>query len=418
MRAAVVAVGSELLSTDRLDTNSLRLAALLERHGVPLILKVVVGDDVAGIAEALADALRSARLVLVSGGLGPTADDVTREACARALGRTLAEDPEVWAAIERRFAAFGRAPSENNRRQALVVGGATVLPNPRGTAPGQRIDDGGRTIFLLPGVPFELDELAAAHLEPWLAERSGGRGRERRTLRTAMRPESDVDRALEPLYAEFGREAVTVLASPGEVRVRLWASGGAGERAARLDAMAARARALLGEAVFGEGDELTLEQVVGELLARAGVSLATAESCTGGLLAERLTRVPGASRYFPGGVVTYSNEQKVGLLDVPPGALAEHGAVSEPVVRAMAEGARRRFGAGYGAAITGIAGPEGGSAEKPVGTVHVAVAGPDGTVHRGLRLPGDRERIRWQASQAALELLRRRLLAAGGEKDA
>lgn len=414
MRAAVVAVGSELLSTDRLDTNSLRLAAVLERHGVPLVFKAVVGDDPAAIAETLSDALRRAPLVLVGGGLGPTADDVTREACALAFGRPLVEDPAVWAAIERRFASFGRVPSGNNRRQALVVRGATVLPNPRGTAPGQRLDEGEHTVFLLPGVPFELDELIAAHLEPWLAARSAGRGLGRRTLRVALRPESDVDRALEPLYAEFGREAITLLAGPGEVRVRLNAGGPAAERAERLAAMAGRARALLGEAVFGEGDDLTLEQVVGELLARAGASIATAESCTGGLLAERLTRVPGASRYFPGGVVTYSNEQKSELLGVAASALAEHGAVSEPVARAMAEGARRRFAADWGVAITGIAGPEGGTEEKPIGTVHVAAAGPQGTTHRRLRLPGDRERVRWQASQAALELLRRELLRTAG----
>ena len=418
MRAAVVAVGSELLSIDRLDTNSLRLAAVLERHGIELVFKAVVGDDAPAIGEALADALRRAELVLVSGGLGPTADDVTREACAAALERPLAEDPGVWAAIRDRFATIGRVASENNRRQAMVIAGATVLRNPRGTAPGQRVDHAGRTVFLLPGVPFELDELVALHLEPWLAEGGGGRGIERRTLKVALRPESEVDRALEPLYAEFGRAAVTVLSAPGEVRVRLTAAGLPAERGARLDAMAARARELLGAAIFGEGDDATLELVVGRLLRSGGGSVATAESCTGGLLAERITRVPGASRYFPGGVVTYSNAQKSALLGVAEADLAAHGAVSEPVARAMAEGARRRFAVDYGVAITGIAGPDGGSDEKPVGTVHVAVAGPAGTEHRRLRLPGGRERIRWQASQAALELLRRRLVAAAGGEGA
>jgi len=410
MRAAILAVGTELLSTDRLDTNSLRLAAVLERHGVALRHKAVVGDEEEEIASALAEAARRADLVLVSGGLGPTVDDVTREACARWLGRPLEEDAEVWAAIERRFASLGRTPAGNNRRQAMVVAGAAVLRNPRGTAPGQRIEADGLTVFLLPGVPFELETLVEHHLEPWLAGRAGGRGRERRTVRVAMRPESDVDRALEPAWAEFGRDAITVLSSPGEVRVRLTADGGAEERAARLGQMAARVRELLGDAVYGEGEELTLEQVVGALLVERGWSVASAESCTGGLLAERLTRVPGSSRYFPGGVVVYADAQKTALLEVPPAMLAEQGAVSEEVARALAAGVRRRLGADFGVGITGIAGPEGGSDEKPVGTVHVAIAGPAGVRHRRLRLPGDRARVRWQASQAALEMLRQALL--------
>lgn len=416
MRAAILAVGTELLSTDRLDTNSLRLAAVLERHAVALRHKAVVGDEEEEIAAALAEAARRADLVLVSGGLGPTVDDVTREACARWLGRPLEEDAEVWAAIERRFASLGRTPSGNNRRQAMVVSGAAVLRNPRGTAPGQRVEAGGLTVFLLPGVPFELETLVELHLEPWLAERSGGRGRERRTVRVAMRPESDVDRALEPAWAEFGRDALTVLSSPGEVRVRLTAEGAESERGARLDRMAERVRELLGDSVYGEGEELALEQVVGDLLAARGRTVATAESCTGGLLAERLTRVPGSSRYFPGGVVAYSDAQKTALLEVPASDLAEHGAVSEVVARALAAGARRRLGADFGIGITGVAGPEGGSDEKPVGTVHLAIAGPSGVRHRRLRLPGDRARVRWQATQAALELLRQVLLeaSAGG----
>jgi nicotinamide-nucleotide amidase len=406
MRAAILAVGTELLSTDRLDTNSLRLTSVLERHGVALRHKAVVGDEEAEIAAALAEAARRAELVLVSGGLGPTADDVTREACARWLGRPLEEDPALWAAIERRFASLGRTPAGNNRRQAMVVAGATVLHNPRGTAPGQRVEADGVTVFLFPGVPFELETLVELHLVPWLAERSGGRGRERRTVRVAMRPESDVDRELEPAYAEFGRETITVLSSPGEVRVRLTVEGAEEERLVRLDQMAGRVRELLGEAVYGEGEELVLEQVVGGLLAARRLTVATAESCTGGLLAERLTRVPGSSRYFPGGVVAYADAQKVSLLGVPAPELAEHGAVSEEVARALAEGVRRRLGTDFGLGVTGVAGPEGGSDEKPVGTVHVALAGPAGVRHRRLRLPGDRVRVRWQATQAALEMLR------------
>ncbi len=411
MRAGILAVGTELLSTDRLDTNSLRLTALLERHGVELVRKSVVGDDEALIAHEIRAHLAECGLVLVGGGLGPTADDVTREACARALDRELHEDPEVVAMIERRFAAFGRRPSSNNRRQALVLAGAVVLSNPRGTAPGQRIDLAGRTLFLFPGVPFELEELMGTYLEPWLAERTAGGGIERRTLRVALRPESEVDERLTAAYGEFGRSWITVLAAPGEVRVRLTAHGEPADRAARLVAMVARVRDLLGDSVYGEGDAITLEQVLGEELARRGLTLATAESCTGGLVAERLTRVPGSSRYFPGGVVTYSNAQKTALLDVSAALIGAHGAVSEEVARAMAMGVRSRFGADLGVAVTGVAGPDGGTSEKPVGTVHVALSGPGDTAdHRRLRLPGDRERIRWQSSQAALEMVRRALL--------
>ncbi len=411
VRAVILAVGSELLATDRLDSNSLLLTAILERHGVELVRKGVVGDDESAIEREVRRAFEDAELVLVGGGLGPTADDVTREGCAHALGRKLREDAATREAIARRFAAMGREPSANNWKQAQLLDGATALPNPRGTAPGQRLEVGGGALFLFPGVPYELALLAERDLDPWLAARAGGVARERRTLRVALRPESEVDQQLEPAYVEFGREWITVLAAPGEVRIRLTAAGAADARAGRLAEMATRVRELLGEAVYGEGEDQSLERVVGEELAASGRTIATAESCTGGLLAERLTRMPGSSRYFPGGVVTYSNAEKTRQLGVPADLIAAHGAVSEEVARAMAEGVRDRLGADFGIAITGIAGPDGGSEAKPVGTVHVAVAGPAESIgHRHLRLPGDRERIRWQASQAALEMVRRRLL--------
>ncbi len=415
MRAAVLAVGSELLSTDRLDTNSLRLAAAFERQGVELIGKAVVGDDEQAIAAELGALARRAELVVVTGGLGPTADDVTREACAAAFGRELVEDPAIWLEIERRFASFGRVPAANNRRQARVPAGAVVLRNHRGTAPGLRLEAAGATFFLLPGVPHELEALIERELSPWLAAHSSGGGRDHRTLRIAMRPESEVDEKLEPAYREFGREWITVLAAPGEVRVRLLADGEDAVREARLATMAERVRLLLGSAIYGEGDSNTLENVVGGLLTAAGRTVATAESCTGGLLAERLTRIPGSSRYYPGGVVTYSNEQKMALLGVAESDLAAYGAVSEPVARQMALGVCRRFATDFGVGVTGIAGPGGGSKAKPVGTVHVAVAGPDRTEHRHFRLPGDRELVRAQAAQGALDLLRRVLEGGRGE---
>jgi len=420
MQAAILAVGSELLGTERLDTNSLKLTRALERHGVELRAKSVIGDSEEEIATALRSCLDRYGLVLVTGGLGPTADDVTREAASAALGRGLHADAEVLAGIERRFREHGLRMPEINRRQALIVDGAEVVSNPRGTAPGQRLtDERGATLFLFPGVPSELVGMIAESLEPWLAERSGGMGRETATLKIACLPESAVEERVSLAYAELGRENVTILASPSDIRLCATAQGTDEERRTRLAAMTARLAELAGDVVYAYREEDTLEAVVGELLRKAGRKLATAESCTGGLVAERITRVPGSSDYFVGGEVTYTNELKARRLGVSADLLAAHGAVSEPVARAMAEGVRRELGSDYGIGVTGVAGPGGGSAEKPVGTVHIALAGPghgaDGEAgveieHRRVRFPGDRERVRLHASQLALEMLRRRLL--------
>ena len=418
MRAAIAAVGSELLGSDRLDTNSLRLTEALERHGVELRRKVVVGDDREELARVLRTLAAEHELVLVTGGLGPTTDDVTREAAADALGWTLRLDEGLAAAIEDRFRAFGRRMPAVNRRQAMVpVGGpegsAEVIPNPRGSAPGLRLDaPGGATLFLFPGVPAELEGMIADRLVPWLAERSGGARRERVALKVASLTESDVEERIAPAYDEFGKEAITVLAGSGEVTVRAVAGGPEGTRRPRLAAMAERLAGLLGDAVYTDREDEALEAVVGRLLSERRLTLATAESCTGGLVAERLTRVPGSSAYFVGGVVAYSDAVKTAFLGVPAALLAEHGAVSEPVARAMAEGARRALGSDWALAVTGVAGPGGGSDEKPVGTVDLAWAGPGGaTDHRRVRFLGARERVRALSAQAVLEGLRRRLRA-------
>ncbi|HYX23029.1 MAG TPA: nicotinamide-nucleotide amidohydrolase family protein, partial [Thermoanaerobaculia bacterium] len=302
---------------------------------------------------------------------------------------------------------------EVNRRQAQVVDGAEVLPNSRGTAPGMRLESNGCTLFLFPGVPTELEGLMETALEPWLAARSGGVARETAVLKIAGLPESVVEERIAPAYEELGREAITILADVGEIRLQVTAEGPEPERRARLQAMVARLAELAGDAVYTTREEDTLESVVGDLLRAAGATLTAAESCTGGLLAQRITSVAGSSDYFLGGAVTYSNELKTKLAGVPAGLIAEHGAVSEPVARAMAEGVRRALKSDWGVGITGVAGPGGGTAEKPVGTVHVAIAGPrDGEVeHRKLRLPGDRDRVRRFSAQIALEMLRRRLLA-------
>lgn len=417
MRAAILAIGTELLGTDRLDTNSLRLTEALERFGVELERKVVLGDRGEVLSREIRRLLDDHELVLATGGLGPTADDVTREAAAEALGRELVEDGDLLEELRERFRSFGRRMPEVNRRQALVPTGATeVIPNRRGSAPGLRLTAGsGATLFLFPGVPAELEGMIESHLIPWLEERTDGASRETTVLKVAALPESEVEERIAPAYGEFGREAISVLAGAGEVLVRATASGEDGARRRHLKSMAERLAELLGDAVFSRSAEETLEAVVGRLLARRGETLVTAESCTGGLIAERITRVPGASEYFLGGAVVYCDRLKRELLGVPEEILAAHGAVSERVARAMAEGARRAFGADRALAVTGVAGPGGGSEDKPVGTVHFGWAGPDGVGHRKLRFPGSRDRVRRLSAQAALEGLRRRLLDAGEE---
>ncbi len=418
MKAAIIAVGSELLGPQRLDTNSLRLTALLDRYGFDLAVKSVIGDDEAALAAELVQRASESELVLVTGGLGPTADDVTRLAVARAFDLGLSVDETIVEHMRRLFASFGREMPEVNRRQAEVLDGARVLANSRGTAPGQRIDlsaeaaPGGATVFLFPGVPRELEAMIERYLEPWLKEATAGvdQGLEMRVIKLACVPESEVEERIAPAYQRFGRERISVLASPGEVKVYFSARGSEAERRTELDEMRRALLELAGAVTFTDREEETLESVVGRLLTEAGRTLTTAESCTGGLVAERLTRVAGSSDYFLGGVVSYTNELKTRLLGVPEEMIAAHGAVSEPVGVAMAEGVRKRYGSDYGLGITGIAGPGGGSEQKPVGTVHVAMAGPDRGAHRKVIFPGGRGRVRQQSSQLALELVRRDLL--------
>ncbi len=411
MRAAILAVGSELLGSDRLDTDSLLLTEALERHGVELRRKEVVGDDRGAIAEAVSRLVAGHDLVLVTGGLGPTTDDVTREGAAEALGRRLALDERVLAGIEERYRAFGREMPAVNRRQAMVPDGdAEVIANARGSAPGLRLGTGSSTLFLFPGVPAELEGMIASRLVPWLEERSAGWRRERVTLKVASLTESEVEERIAPAYGEMGAEAISVLAGREGVLVRAYAAGPEPERRKRLAAMEERLAELLGDAVYTRREEETLEAVVGRLLGERGETLVTAESCTGGLVAARITRVAGSSAYFLGGAVTYDDRLKRELLGVPVELLERHGAVSEEVARAMASGARSALGADWAVAITGIAGPAGGTEDKPVGTVHFAWAGPDAEVtHRCRRFLGSRDRVRHLAGQVALEVLRRRL---------
>ena len=411
MQAAIVAVGSELLGVDRLDTNSLGLTRVLRRYGVDLRSKQVLGDSVEDIASSLNQLSEEVDLVLVTGGLGPTADDVTRDAISAAFSLALETEPSILEAMEKRFGRFGTKMPEVNRRQALVPVGAKWIANRRGTAPGIELEEEECTFFFFPGVPRELEGMIESRLEPWLEERITEAGIEQRTLRVACLAESRVEELIAPAYDEMGRENITVLAKPGEIQVRVSASGPTASRAATLAHSIERLRDLVGDAAYGVDVDNDLETVVGGLLAARGATLATAESCTGGLVSERLTAVAGSSRYFLGGVVAYSNEAKESLLEIDREALEQFGAVSREVAIAMARGVLERFGADYGLAVTGVAGPGGGTSSKPVGTVHLVVVTKKGSSrhHQG-RFPGHRERVRWLSSQWLLDLLRRELL--------
>ncbi len=414
MRATIIAVGSELLGSDRADTNSLFLADRLADHGVEVRRKVIVGDRIVDIEREVERAGAEASLVLVTGGLGPTQDDLTRAAVAGALGRALIRDPAIIEDIRRKFASFGRDMAPVNERQADVIEGAVVLENRRGTAPGLRVEEAETTFFLFPGVPDELHGLVDQALEPWLVEHAPGGGFERRVFKVACLAESDLEGLLQPFYSEFGNQGVSLLPSPGEVTVGLTTGGSVEERESWLEPRERLLEQLLDVYAFGRGDDALLEAVVGCLLVERGKTVATAESCTGGGVAERLTAVAGSSAYFLGAAVTYSNALKVSLLGVPEQMIEDHGAVSAQVAEAMARGAREGLGADYGLAVTGIAGPGGGSPEKPVGTVHVALAGGGAAdmIERRFQFPGDRARVRRLTTQWALDLLRRKLLGA------
>ncbi|MFQ5694765.1 MAG: competence/damage-inducible protein A [Terriglobia bacterium] len=411
MTAEIIAIGSELLGPFRLDTNSLYLAGQLERLGIAVTQKTVVGDDSERLKQAFRAALGRAELVIGIGGLGPTADDRTREAVAALLGRKLKRVDEIVATMEERFRAHGRRMPEVNLRQALVPTGADWLPNDNGTAPGLWIPAAeGRTVLLLPGPPRELKPVFEQHALPRLRAQAPRRALAAKVLKVVGMTESEVEELIQPLYQKVENPQTTVLASPGQIEIHLRASGpDTGEALRRAGALSDKLEAALGRAVFSRGDE-TLEQVVGLYLMMRGATLAVAESCTGGLLGKRLTDVPGSSKYFQGGVVCYSDRMKRDLLAVPAGTLKRKGAVSSEVAEAMAQGVRRRGRATLGVAITGIAGPEGGTPDKPVGTVYLALADAKRTKSVRIRFPGNREWVRWQATQAALEMVRRKVM--------
>jgi len=416
MKAEIIAVGSELLTPDRVDTNSLFLTARLNQLGIEVTRKTVVGDDLAPLRNAFEEATKRVELVIASGGLGPTEDDRTRDAVADLLGRKLSRDPAVMKMIEARFRKIGRVMSEVNARQAMVPEGAIVLENDRGTAPGLWLESSGRIVILLPGPPHELKAMFAAQVEPRLSRLATGLRLVARELRVAGMGESDVDQRIAPIYTRHDDVQTTILTAPGEIQIhlRIWSKDtAAAER--QLQGIQESIVLALGEAVFTTAGE-SMEEVVARELTMRQATIATAESCTGGLLAERLTRISGSSAYFLGGVVSYSNSLKSAWVDVPAEIIESRGAVSSEVAVALADGIRRRTGATLGVGITGVAGPTGGSPEKPVGTVHVAIADASGSKERGVHYPGERDRIRWQASQTALDLVRRYFLYAAQPK--
>lgn len=415
--AEVIAVGSELLGTAKLDTNSLFIAGQLGRLGIELKAKSVVGDDRERLADVLRNALTRADLVILTGGLGPTDDDLTREAVADVLGLELVEDPAITARIRQRFERRGMSMPEVNRRQAMVHRGARVLPNPNGSAPGILIETNGRMVVLLPGPPRELQPMLSALCADGgaIAERAGRERLFTASIFTASVPESRVEELVQPIYSRW-RDApepisTTILASPGQVEIHLtMRSADVAHATGVLERARAQLVEALGRSVFST-DGRSLPQVVGDLLRERKLTFAAAESCTGGLVLQRMTDIPGSSDYVKGGVVAYSNELKMQLLGVDAALLKAHGAVSEPVAAAMVDGIRERTGAGVCVSITGIAGPGGGSETKPVGTVVIGVLVPGRPLSvRTYLFPGNREMVRLQSSQMALDRVRLMLM--------
>jgi nicotinamide-nucleotide amidase len=397
-----------------MDTNSLFLTEQINQLGVEVIFKSVVGDDLKRLVAAAQHALLRSEIVIFSGGLGPTEDDLTREAVAEALGIGLRRDEAVLAGIERRFAARGWKMSPNNAQQAEVLEGAMVLPNPNGTAPGQwlsgKFDGRERIVILLPGPPHELKPLFEVECRERLRSKLPPAFLATRVLKVAMLGESHVDARVAPIYKRFAEVQTTILAGPGEIQLHFKSRAGTLDAAqARVDEAADAVEDELDDAVFSRNGE-SLEQIVGYWLQMRNATLAVAESCTGGMLGERITSISGSSRYFAGGAIVYSNAVKTDLAGVPADMIERHGAVSREVAAALAEGIRYRCEATFGVGITGIAGPTGGTPEKPVGLVFHALASDGGTEVIERNFPGDRKRIRRFATTLALDMVRRKLM--------
>ncbi len=408
MNAEIIAVGSELLTPQRVDTNSLFLTDQLNSLGVEVVTKSVIGDDLNRLADAVRRAISRSPIVILSGGLGPTEDDLTRDSVAAALDRRLIYHPEIADLLEQRFAQMKRKMSEVNKRQAFIIEGAEILPNDRGTAPGQWIEDSGSRLMLLPGPPHEMKAMFTRQCLPRLTRIVPRQLIQTLVLRVAGMPESDLDQLISPVYKKYENPATTILAAAGDIQIHLRARCATeAEAMALLAEVAGPIDLLLGDRIYSRNGQ-SLEEVIGDLLRKRRATLAVAESCTGGLLGERITSVPGSSDYFWGGIITYASRLKVDRLGVPEKIIEEFGAVSSEAAEAMARGARRRSGATYALSITGVAGPDAGGEKVPVGTVYVGLAdaGACSVTHR--QFIGDRALIRQFSTQMALDVLRRK----------
>lgn len=408
--AEIVAIGSELLTPSKTETNSLWLTELLNEIGIEVRLKTVVGDDELRLEESLRDALQRSDIVVTTGGLGPTEDDITRKVAARAVGRELVFRENLLEDLRERFKSFGYEMPEKNRQQAYVIEGSDVLPNPNGSAVGLFGEFEGKKLAVLPGPPRESRPMFVDHVLPRLRESAGGTSVRRRSIMVSGLGESKLDELIAPIYTKYTNPVTSTLFSRTAVEVQLTATAATIEEADALnEELAGKIVGKLGVSVFSTHGE-RMEEVVGSLLRERGETLATAESCTGGLVGERITNVPGSSDYFLEGVITYSNEAKTRRLGVAAELILDKGAVSAEVAEAMAAGARDLAGSTYAVSITGVAGPGGGTEEKPVGTVFVGYSDPEVTKSMRFTFPGDRVLVRWRSSQAALDLLRRQIL--------
>ncbi len=408
--AEIIAVGSELLTPERTDTNSLWLTEKLLEIGVEVKLKTIVGDDEARLEETIRDALKRSDVVITTGGLGPTEDDVTRQVSARAADRELVYVDELETELRERFKRWGREMPEINKRQAFVIEGATILPNPHGSAAGMLLADNNKFLVVLPGPPREMKPMFENFVFEELKSVAGDLYVVRRVLRVSGMGESALDEAIAPVYKAYHDVQTSILFNRTEIEIHLTAK--AADRAvaeATLDEMTKKIGEVLGVALFATNGE-TMEEVVGKLLRDRGETISVAESCTGGLIGMRLTETAGSSDYYLEGAITYSNDAKIRTLGVSAGTLEKHGAVSSETAEEMATGMRSRSGSDHAISVTGIAGPGGGTEIKPVGTVFIGYSGTRGTRSIKLVLPGDRYLVRWRSSQAALDYLRRQIL--------
>ena len=409
LSAEIIAIGSELLTPEKTDTNSLWLTEKLNDIGIDIKLKTIVGDDGARLEETVRDAMRRSDIVITTGGLGPTEDDITRQFTANALDRELVYHDHIEQHLRERFRAWGREMPEINKRQAYVIDGSEILPNPNGSAVGMLAEIDGKMLAVLPGPPRENQPMFTGHVFPKLKAIAGEVYVSRRILKVSGKGESAVDEIAAPIYTAYPDVQTSVLFNRSEVEIHIAAQSDVPEKAkATADKLAKELAEALGSAVFSTDGE-TMEQVVGRRLKELGETVSVAESCTGGLIGRRLTEVPGSSAYFMEGAITYSNEAKIRTLSVAPEIIENHGAVSAECAEAMAAGMRAYAATDHAISVTGIAGPDGDSDEKPIGTVFIGYAGRKGVKSLKIVLPGDRYLVRWRASQAALDYLRRQL---------